>query len=298
MTRWVIVMSCITVIFGVVLIDDSFGCKKKYIIYLDIMFYSSYLLCVLNLIFMNNELIEFHHSLFNVEEVNATGIEIPQLTTELGEGYENLKVRVDTLKDTNDELTHALNRERSSKYTEQKAHDVLERKNAFKGYRTYVEACTFRTDDETIRQAALRIKAVIENHGTTIYDLPQDEQTSKFESLMQSLREEPVKTDTETIDSVSLVDRLDATILQCKATFNSKVQGEAIEVKYRPSWTIRKEVVEELKRLFRFINSMSENFDDPVYPKLVKEINMIIEDMTAIARARKTRSENTDEADE
>ena len=201
------------------------------------------------------------------------------------------------LKEAVKDLTAALNKSSGSDLTPfvQKL-ERLRDKGLKCFFKTIYAAC-FRLNEE-IEEAAKKLKKVIKRHGSTMYNLPQDQQTSKMASLFEELARPDLVKAIELTSTQILLDETKQANQNYLAELNKRDQEEKKKHEEKLVGENVKKTRVNLEKILNNLDSVLEVTEDQSYHKLFNDLEGIIEEMNAKIKARETRKGNDDEEKE
>lgn len=201
------------------------------------------------------------------------------------------------LKEAVKDLTAALNKSSGSDLTPLVQELERLRDKGLKCFFKTIYGACFRLNEE-VEEAAKKLKKVIKRHGSTMYDLQQDQQTSKMASLFEELAEPDLVKAIELTSTQILLDEtkqanqnylteLNKRDQEEKETKNEKLVGESV-----------KKTRVNLEKILNNLDSVLEVTEDQTYHKLFNDLEGIIEEMNAKIKARGTRKGNGEKGEE
>lgn len=233
------------------------------------------------------------------DEVNTVGKRSVEVIDKSKVEDSNVKKLLKKLKKAIDKLTSAQNKKSGSDLTPLVQEFETVRDNGLKCLFRSIFALCFRLNDK-IEAAAQKIKKVIKRHGSTMYDLPQDEQTSKMASLFKELEQPDLVAALEVINMTEILneakqanqnyltelgkrDRED--IAKAKAEGDEEKQEEE-QKNVRESV---KDVRTHLDKILNYLDAIIPVQEDGTIAKLFNDLEGIVEGANATIKGRETR---------
>ena len=173
------------------------------------------------------EKIVFYPSIFTPEEINAIALQIIASIENSKNNEEKLLTVLDLLKKSNDKLTKTLNSQKVNPFTNLQDEADNLRDDIFVGGKTVIHGMTYYIFDENIKEAALRLEAVIRRHGWSLQEYSYQDQTSAINSLLKELNEPQCQADLKTIRQLSWVDALAEAQAGFEKVYNNKANYES-----------------------------------------------------------------------
>ena len=159
------------------------------------------------------------------------------------------------------------------------------RDNAFRALRDFIAVWAGSpVATEAQKSAAAGLQAIIEKHGTTLYDLPDDKQTGKMEALFTDLNSASATADLETLNLAALYLQMK----NAQATFEQLVTaGQTDDLPlvgdHAPALRRRLNLLLSVIAEWKLLDPPAE------VTAAVEQLDAIIVDIMTPVRARQTR---------
>lgn len=165
---------------------------------------------------------------------------------------------------------------------------------SFLAFRTYVEACSFRSKDGW-KEAAVKIMEVIRSYGWTAYGYGYKAQVAAETSMISELKNK-YATEVETIGATPWFNEFEtaknALDLALQQSITGAPSGGLTIIETRPA------LVSALRSLFGMISLLNTNDDATAELKAAETaLNALIVSSLATVKAAGTRAENTKKAE-
>lgn len=193
-------------------------------------------------------------------------------------------------------LTTAFQRARGSKYTERLAEKDRGRDMAFQSLVSFLDGMAGLKIDEAMSVPAQQLMDIINKHNRSLHRLGYTQQSAALKALIEELSQPPnakLLEDTKTTEYFSIL--VDAHN-DFEATFSEKMDDEG--VKGYPD--ARESAADIVYRLWVMLTAAdAAAHDEPAkFEQAAKELNAVISEIMAPARARATRRENEGEVEQ
>lgn len=186
-----------------------------------------------------------------------------------------------------EQLTAALNKDSRNAYTKPLREADDDRDDACLFFKYGALGAEYHPDQET-RAAGIKVKAIFDRHDTRLYNLGYTDQSTEMKSLIGDL-----ESNLETVNNSGLtahMDYLKSSQLAFEQVYQAKIDFENNDTSLTET-AARKELAEELDDLIGVVRIAAK--DDPeAMATLVNKYNEVINEVMALARARRTRREN------
>lgn len=169
------------------------------------------------------------------------------------------------------------------------------RDKAFLGFKSYVHTFTLGRDAAKA-QAAAKLEHIIANTGNNIHRLGYGDETAKMNALILALGSAEAKGWIEAIGAAEWYNDIVNTQKEFENVYKTKVDSEAV-IDLPLLKESKKKITNALKPLLAYIES-NVGLNGEVFAPLEAQINEVITEIKAIARARITRVENEKKAEE
>lgn len=187
-----------------------------------------------------------------------------------------------------DQVTDLMNRERSNPLTVTIAEKDGFRDDAFVALRDHCKSAR-RRRKAGFEDAAEKLIAVIERHGNTLHRLGYAEQTAKLTSLLAELATEPLASAVKTIQAEILVEELQAAQNEFLAAQQQSVEAGATS-ESMPLRAVQQTLSASVTGLLEIVEFQARlNPDSAAIANSIAQIDDLLTETMALARARKTR---------
>jgi hypothetical protein len=193
----------------------------------------------------------------------------------------------------NDKLTIALKQKKGNDATPLVQELESKRDKGLKGFFKSVTALTFSLNAD-IEVAAKKLLTVIKRNGITMYNLPQDKQTSAMASLFKELEQPELVAAIELTNTKILLDDAKAANLEYLTELANRGSQEVKKDEPELVSTNVKLVRVNFEKLMNHLDSYLAALEDDTLRTIYNELTDIIDKANAIIKARSTRK-NTDE---
>ncbi len=192
------------------------------------------------------------------------------------------------------DLTKALNKKSGSDFTPLVQQLETLRDKGLKAFFKTVYAACFRLNEE-IEEAAQKLKKVIKRHGSTMYNLPQDVQTSKAASLFEELKQEDLVAAIELTNTTQILEEA----IQSNQYYLDELAKRSKESTLTEEQSLVGENVKKvrvnLEKTLNYLDSIITVKDDDVLTKLFNELEGVIEKANTTIKSRSSRKNNKKE---
>jgi hypothetical protein len=177
--------------------------------------------------------------------------------------------------------------------------EVLDEKDSrrdqfFMGLKNFVRAFTYH-DDPAMVSAADRLMKVIARHGTNAANLSYSKETTAIAGLDRELNGKYTE-EVTLLNANYWVSKLVTAQQEFEAAVKGQIEDGSVEVptvtKFRPA------MVNSLKMLFQSLEIEYEAHHDPTIEVYIEQVDELIGNTMAIAKAQETRRENQKEAEQ
>ncbi len=189
----------------------------------------------------------------------------------------------------NAELATALGRNKDSEYTDLLFNRDTIRDGTFVGLRDYVKAFSSNMDT-TKAEAGKALVDIFQKRGWSLYREGYSAETSQLNLLISDLETTEAQTALAVINGQSWLDDLKTAQQDFETTYQEKIQAES-EESFPLLKEARQKVTQYLDALLSYIE-MQTQLNGAGFAGVAEQIDEVTTDTTAIARARRTRSEN------
>jgi 23S rRNA maturation mini-RNase III len=228
------------------------------------------------------------------DELNSTSTIVTDVVKKSSYKDEKLTEFNSKLANNTAELTIAQNRKKKNDETDIVEHNEDARDDSFQAFKFECISLKYR-DDEALKEKARYIYEIIERHGTTLYSLPDNQQTAKMKSLFEELKlakSVEVMEGTELPALFEVMQNKNQTYLDSVAS-RSKNEAEREDVKLVTEWKKKTKVA--LENLIGYLNVISSIDQSEALVNLCTEVKSHIDKANSVIRSRNNRKDNSDE---
>jgi len=227
----------------------------------------------------------------NASEIN--GIASRSVTTIKNSGTSDIVVTGlnGTLEKDNDNLTISIDRKKANDATPQVQLLKLRREKGLKSLFKNVDSACNRLDP-VVEMAGRKLKEVIKRHGSDMYTLPQDQQTSSIESLFKEFEEPALVLALEVTNSAIIVVEVKEANRLYQAELGKRENEDAKKDDPQLVGDNSKKVKAILDKIMNYLDSYLTAADNAVLKTLNAELSGIFDQANAIIKARNTRRKN------
>ncbi len=236
-----------------------------------------------------------------IDALNYRLIESDQLLT-FGKAFNQIFAGFDETRDpyilapfvkrcvtTYTEFSKAFEREATNPFTGKLRGADSQRDGAFLGYRSFIESCT-HDDDSVVKEAAVRLLAVIVKHGWSAHSFGYKKQTAAITKIINETRDFYLA-DVQTAGATAKFN-----LMETRQTAFEKLQNDSVTREPSGLPTLletRPNVIFAIRKLINVVDChYSEKPDDEQLKGYVNAINELITLTMSTARAAQTREEN------
>ncbi len=196
---------------------------------------------------------------------------------------------IDKTTRTFDAFSKAFENNGADPYTALKAEKDDERDETYLAFRTYIEACSHRLDDNSRRHADTILR-VIKKHGWSAWSKGYKRQTAVHSTMFADIRNNY----TDSIDALQASMWLEEAE-QTQRNFEAVTQ-ESIKQPEGPSLSeLRPDLIKSLRSLLNMTQLILESDPTDENEKLVADINELIGNTMTSVKATNTRKHNQNE---
>lgn len=168
------------------------------------------------------------------------------------------------------------------------------RDNGLKAFFKTVYGACFRLNEE-IEEAAKKLKKVIKRHGSTLYNLPQDIQTSRAASLFEELKEEDLVAAIALTNTTEILEEAKQANQNYLNELNNRSSDNAEKEVQKLVGENVKKVRVNFEKIMNYLDPVVTVGEDQVLSKLFNELESIIEGANTTIKARVSRKSNNKE---
>lgn len=229
-------------------------------------------------------------SLLKPEEIHALALRLLPILEAIIPDDVLLRDLYPRLHELTNDLSRALGLGRTSKFTTRLLEADNQRDRLFLGLRHLVVGFTFHPDQQLARAARV-LETLIQSRGVSLQTYGYIEESSQLNGLLADLKSPAAQQAIATIQLEFMVDVLAQAQEEFEAIYQQKVASEAVQ--NLPGITASKrDLTRYLTRVFQYIDTQAE-INAEKYGSVVEKIDEVIVDVMTIARARKTKQEDS-----
>lgn len=183
------------------------------------------------------------------------------------------------------DFSRGFQRDDKDPYTEEKALRDSERDEAFLAFRGYVEACTHRRD-ASVSEPAEEILEVIRKYGWSSWNLGYQKQTALHANMIEELKQEHA----EQMDAIGATTPWFEELEQAQEAFTAVKISSVSNIPDRVTLTeTRKPLEQALRNFYAMVDLIAQSEENETLNQLIRDLNQLITETMAIARAAQTR---------
>jgi hypothetical protein len=230
--------------------------------------------------------------LLNTEETFTTSTRITTVIEEDLNGDPFIDKIVPIIRAYSSKLSTVLGRTTDQYYTRQLEKDDDAQDSAFIGLRDYCKAF-MNAPEEDMKEAAIKLVELFKAKGWSLWSEGYTVQSAKQHSLISELEKEEYQNALKTILGLSWFENLKTKSEAFEKTNQEKIDAEAGKESPLVGET-KKTIIKYLEPLLSYVNIMAE-MNEVDFELASKKIDDIITNAMALAKARKTRKNNTND---
>ena len=244
---------------------------------------------------MTLKLKPFYTSIYSVSETAVIGRRISNAIAELFADDPVGTALKSKVKENTDLLVSALEHDKKHDYTPL-LHQIDEKRDDCLWFIKYVaKANTKHYSNNEKRMAAQEIYDLHNEHINNVSQMGYAEKSNKINFLVKTFESPNFKKFSKVLHLTDAVGTLKQTEDEFEELLNEKVSGENSQ--QAPAYVAVDKLIASLKELFGYINALLATGTGSM-ENTADTINEIIESVETIARARRTRKENSNGVDE
>jgi hypothetical protein len=195
------------------------------------------------------------------------------------------------LEKSNNNLTEAINKKSGSETTPKvQLLESLRDRGLKSLFKTIGGAC-FRLNEE-VAAAANKLFEVIKRHGITMYDFPQDQQTSAMASLFKTFEQPDMVAAINLTGTNEELAEVKQANMDYLAELSKRNNETAMKEESKLVGKYVKEVRVNLEKLMNYLDAYLAATENPTLKTLDAELIDIIDKANAVIKARGTRKSN------
>lgn len=229
----------------------------------------------------------------NVNSTEINGIATRAINSITNSGTTDVVVigTKDKIENDNNNLTLAMNKKQGSEATPFVQLLEAKRDKGLKSIFKTVDGACYRLVDD-VEAAGKMLKEVIKRHGSTMYDLPQDEQTAVMSSFFKELETPAMVAALELAGVTTHVAETKAVNQLYLAEVGKRSSSSAKLEEPQLVGENAKKVKVNLNKLMNYLDSYLEAKEDATLRTLYTELCEIIDQANAIIKSRITRKKS------
>ncbi|MGQ1891180.1 DUF6261 family protein [Thermophagus sp. OGC60D27] len=189
------------------------------------------------------------------------------------------------------DFSKGFQRDDKNPYTEEKAQRDSERDEAFLAFRGYVEACTHRPD-ASVTEPAEEILEVIRKYGWSSWSEGYQKQSALHTNMIEELKQEHA----EQMNAIGAASPWFEELEQAQAAFSAvKISSVSNTPDCVTLSETRKPLEQSLRNFYAIVDLLAQSEENETLNQLIRDLNQLITETMAIARAAQTRRDKEQE---